>query len=175
MTYPPFENLKDTDDYLFKISLTNDNKLLFRCYNINSLDFKCYELIKTTEEIFNTYEKLRMYEIGSVLFNVLEDRFKRRLRINYNSDSDTISIETNVNETMLNLELKKRDITCLKEYIRLLCHTIKQLKEESEFIKVKKEDINSELVNSKKIPSMLNDIEILKSQIETINFLKCIL
>ena len=130
MTYPPFENLKDTDDYLFKISLTNDNKLLFRCYNINNLDFKCYEVIKTTEEIFNTYEKLRMYEIGSVLFNVLEDRFKRRLRINYNSDSDTISIETNVNETMLNFELKKRDITCLKEYIRLLCHTIKQLKEE---------------------------------------------
>ena len=70
---------------------------------------------------------------------------------------------------MLYFELQKRDITCLKEYIRLLCHTIKQLKEESEFIKEKKEDIISELVNAKKIPSILNDIEDLKNQIKSIN------
>jgi len=169
MTYPDFENLKDTNDYLFKLSLTRDNKLLFRCYNINSLDFKCYEVINTTEEIFNTYGRLRLYENGSVLFNVLEDRFKRRRIINYDRESDTISIETNVNETMLKFVLYKRDITCLKEYIRLLCHTIRQLKEDSEFIKAKKEDIVSELVDAKKIPSMLNDIEILKNQIKTIN------
>jgi len=169
MTYPDFGNLKDTNDYLFKLSLTKDNKLLFRCYNINSLDFKCYEVIKTTEEIFNTYERLRLYENGSVLFNVLEDRFRRRRIINYDRESDTISIETNVNETMLKFVLYKRDITCLKEYIRLLCHTIKQLKEDSEFIKTKKENIVSELVDVKKIPSILSDIEILKNQIETIN------
>ena len=169
ISFPDFEKLKDTKDYLFKLSLTKDNKLLFRCYNINSLDFKCYEVIKTTEEIFCTYERLRLYENGSVLYNVLVDRFKRRRIINYDRESDTISIETNVNETMLNFELHKRDITCLKEYIRLLCHTIKQLKEESEFIKEKKEDIVSELVDAKKIPSMLNDIEILKDQIKSIN------
>ena len=155
ISFPDFENLKDTNDYLFKLSLTKDNKLLFRCYNINSLDFKCFEVIKTTEEIFNTYEKLRLYENGSVLYNILVDRFRRRRIINYDRESDTISIETNINETMLNFELKKRDITCIKEYIRLLCHTIKQLKEESEFIKEKKEDIVSELVDAKKIPSML--------------------
>ena len=120
---------------MFKLSLTKDNKLLFRCYNINSLDFKCYEVIKTTEEIFSTYEEMRIFENGSVLFNILENRFKRRRIINYNKESDTISIETNVNETLLYFELQKKDITCLKEYIRLLCHTIKQLKEESEFIK----------------------------------------
>ena len=169
ITFPDFENLKDTNDYLFKLSLTKDDKLLFRCYNVNSLDFKCYEVIKSTEEIFSTYEKLRLYENGSVLYNVLEDRFKRRRIINYDRESDIISIETNVNETMLNFELHKRDITCIKEYIRLLCHTIKQLKEESEFIKEKKEDIITELVNAKKIPSILNDIEDLKNQIKSIN------
>ena len=156
ISFPDFENLRDTNDYLLKLSLTKDNKLLFRCYNINSLDFKCYEVIKTIEEIFNTYEKLRLYENGSVLYNVLADNFERRRIINYDRESDTISIETNINETFLNFELKKRDITCIKEYIRLLCHTIKQLKEESEFIKTKKEDIVSELVDAKKIPSMLN-------------------
>ena len=76
IAFPDFENLKDTNDYLFKLSLTKDNKLLFRCYNINSLDFKCYEVIKTTEEIFSTYEEMRIFENGSVLFNVLENRFK---------------------------------------------------------------------------------------------------
>ena len=155
IAFPDFENLKDTNDYLFKLSLTKDNKLLFRCYNINSLDFKCFEVIKRTEEIFNTYEKMKELETGSILFNVLENRFRRRRIINYDRESDIISIETNVNETMLNFELHKRDITCIKEYIRLLCHTIKQLKEDSEFIKEKKEDMVSELVNAKKIPSML--------------------
>ena len=169
IAFPDFENLKNTNDYLFKFSLTKDNKLLFRCYNINSLDFKCYEVIKTTEEIFNTYEKMKELETGSILFNVLENRFRRRRIINYDRETDTISIETNFEDTMLIFELKKRDITCLKEYIRLLCHTIKQLKEDSEFIKEKKEDMVSELVNAKKIPSMLSDIEILKNQIETIN------
>ena len=169
ISFPDFENLRDTNDYLLKLSLTKDNKLLFRCYNINSLDFKYYEVIKTIEEIFNTYEKLRLYENGSVLYNVLADNFERRRIINYDRESDTISIETNINETFLNFELKKRDITCIKEYIRLLCHTIKQLKEESDFIKTKKEDIVSELVDAKKIPSMLSDIEILKNQVENIN------
>ena len=112
---------------------------------------------------------MRLYENGSVLYNVLVDRFRRRRIINYDRESDTISIETNINETMLNFELHKRDITCLKEYIKLLCHTIKQIKEDSEFIKEKKEDIVSELVDAKKIPSMLNDIEILKDQIKSIN------
>ena len=162
ISFPDFENLKDTDDYLFKLSLTKDNKLLFRCYNINSLDFKCYEVIKRTEEIFKCGNE-------SNLYNVLVDNYKRRCIINYIRESDTISIETNINETMLNIVLYKKDITCQKEYIRLLCHTIKQLKENSEFIKGKKKEIVSELENSKKIPSMLNDIQILKNQIENIN------
>ena len=167
--FPEFENLKNTDEYLLKLSLTKDNKLLFRCYNINSLDFKCYEVIKTKEEIFKTYEALKGLVNEITLYNALEDNFKRRRVINYDRESDTISIETNINETILNFELKKRDITCIKEYIRLLCHTIKQLKEDSESIKEKKKDIIPELVEPKKIQSMLNDIEILKSQIEIIN------
>ena len=167
--FPEFENLKNTDEYLLKLSLTKDNKLLFRCYNINSLDFKCYEVIKTKEEIFKTYEALKGLVNEITLYNALEDNFKRRRVINYDRESDTISIETNINETILNFELKKRDITCQKEYIRLLCHTIKQLKEDSESIKEKKKDIIPELVEPKKIQSMLNDIEILKSQIEIIN------
>ena len=167
--FPEFENLKNTDEYLLKLSLTKDNKLLFRCYNINSLDFKCYELIKTIEEIFKTYETLKGLENGITLYNALEDNFKRRRIIKYDRESDTISIETNINETILNFVLYKRDITCQKEYIRLLCHTIKQLKENSEVIKEKKKDTVPELVNAKKINSMLNDIEILKSQIEIIN------
>ena len=167
--FPEFENLKNTDEYLLKLSLTKDNKLLFRCYNVNSLDFKCFEVIKTKEEIFKTYEALKGLVNEITLYNALEDNFKRRRVINYDRESDTISIETNINETILNFELKKRDITCQKEYIRLLCHTIKQLKEDSESIKEKKKDIIPELVEPKKIQSMLNDIEILKSQIEIIN------
>ena len=166
--FPEFENLKNADEHLLKLSLTKDNKLLFRYYNIKSLDFKCFEVIKTKEEIFKTYEAFKGLVNEITLYNVLEGNFKRRRIINYDRESDTISIETNINETMLKFVLYKRDITCQKEYIRLLCHTIKQLKENSESIKEKNKDFAPELVEPKKMHSMLNDIEILKSQIEII-------
>ena len=72
MTYPDLKNLRDLKDYFFKLSLTNDNKLLFRCYNLISLDCTCYEAVKTADEIFNSFDEMKMYENGSVLFNVLK-------------------------------------------------------------------------------------------------------
>ena len=169
MTYPDLKNLKDLKDYFFKLSLTNDNKLLFRCYNLNSLDCTCYEVVKTVDEIFNSFDEMKMYENGSVLFNVLKKKYIRGPIINYDKKSDTISIETNDNESNIKFELHRESITCIKEYILLLCQTIKQFKKDSEYINKKKEDINSGLINAKKIPSILNDIENLKSEIKSIN------
>jgi hypothetical protein len=169
MTYPDLKNLKDLKNYFFKLSLTNDNNLLFRCYNLNSLDCTCYEVVKTADEIFNSFDEMKMYENGSVLFNVLKKRYSRGPIINYDKKTDTVSIETNDNETKIKFELHRASITCIKEYILLLCQTIKQLKTDSEYLNKKKVDINTGLINAKKIPSILNDIENLKSEIENIN------
>ena len=72
-TYQNYEN------YFLKISLTADGKILFRCYDVTKLDCTCYQVIKSTDEIFNLHEELKMYENGSVLFNVLITKFN----INY--------------------------------------------------------------------------------------------
>ena len=169
MTYPDLKNLKDLKDYFFKLSLTNENKLLFRCYNINNFDCTCYEVVKSADEIFNSFDEMKMYENGSVLFNVLKKRYSRGPIINYDRISDTISIETSDNENKIKFELHRASITCIKEYILLLCQAIKQFKKDSEYINKKKVDINSGIINAKKIPSILNDIENLKSEIQSIN------
>ena len=169
MTYPDLKNLRDLKDYFFKLSLTNDNKLLFRCYNLNSLDCTCYEVVKTADEIFNSFDEMKMYENGSVLYNVLKNRFSRGPIITYDNISDTISIGTNINETTINFVLHRESITCIKEYILLLCQTIKQLKKDSEYINKRKVEINNGIINAKKVPSILNDIHNLKIEIESIN------
>ena len=131
VTYP---NLIDLKDYFLKIALTGDNKILFRCYDINSFDCTCYQLIQSADEIFNLYEDMKIYEIPSVLFNVITKRFSQGYLINYNAESDTISIETKYNynyDIKLNFELHKEIITCIKEYILILCKTIKKLKEDA--------------------------------------------
>ena len=93
---------------------------------------------------------MKMYENGNVLFNVLKKRYSRRPLINYDRISDTISIETSDNENKIKFELHRASITCIKEYILLLCQAIKQFKKDSEYINKKKADINSELINEKK-------------------------
>ena len=47
-------------DYYLKISLTGDNKILFRCYDLKKLDCTCFQLIKSKEEIFDLYEEMSM-------------------------------------------------------------------------------------------------------------------
>ena len=111
-TYQNYEN------YFLKISLTSDGKILFRCYDVTKLDCTCYQVIKSTEEIFNLHEELKMYETGSVLFNVLISKFNINYTLTYNKISDTIIIETIYNDfgsqKKLQFELRKESITCLK-------------------------------------------------------------
>ena len=162
-------------DYFLKIALTGDSKILFRCYDINNLDCTCYQVIKSPEEIFEAYEEMNIYETGSVLFNVITKKFNYDYTIDYDEKSDTITIKNKErypleNSQSLSFELHKESITCLKEYIFLLCQTIKELKDNSKTLKEDtsnlKQDkirINSEL---EKIPNILTDIENLKRRIE---------
>ena len=81
---------------------------------------------------------MKIYETGSVLFNVITKRFSNDYSITYNRFTDTITIENNDRFNYgkkLSFELKKEGITCLKEYIFLLSKTIKQLKEENSNLK----------------------------------------
>ena len=80
-------------DYFLKIALTGDSKILLRCYDINNLDCTCYQTIKSPEDIFDSYEDMKMYENGSVLFNVFTKKFDYDYSINYNKEFDTIVIE----------------------------------------------------------------------------------
>ena len=163
-------------DYFLKISLTGDSQILFRCYDINSLDCMCYQVIKSPEEIFESYEEMKMYETGSVLFNVIAKKLDYDHSITYNKESDTITIETTDRFSYANklkFELHKESITCLKEYILILCQTIKKLKEDSTTLKedtsTLKEEKNRIDEEVKKIPTILSDIERLKKQIDEIN------
>ena len=167
-TYQNYEN------YFLKISLTADSKILFRCYDVTKLDCTCYQVIKSTEEIFNLYEELKMYETGSVLFNVLITKFNINYTLTYNKYSDTIIIETIYNDfdsqKKLQFELRKESITCLKEYIFILCNTIKKLKEDSSSLKNDTSTLKEDKVSLKDDIKKLNDeIENLKNQIIDIN------
>jgi len=163
-------------DYFLKIALTGDSKILFRCYDINNLDCTCYQTIKSPEEIFEVYEEMNIYETGSVLYNVITKKFNYDYTIDYNKESDTITIKNKgryILDKNISFELHKESITCLKEYIFLLCQTIKELKDDSKTLKedtsnLKKDKkrIDSEL---EKIPNILTDIDNLKKQIEEIN------
>ena len=131
---------KRIKDYYLKIALTADNKLLFRCYDMNKLDCYCYQLILSADEIFNLYEDMKIYETSSVLFNVITKRFSYDYSINYDKNFDKINIETDSSsnyESKLKFELHRENITCLKEYIFILCQTIKQLKEDAHILKKK--------------------------------------
>ena len=162
-------------DYFLKISLTGDNQILFRCYDVNSLDCTCYQVIKSPEEIFESYEDMKIYETGSVLFNVISKKFDYDYSISYNDKSDTITIQNigNYYENSLKFELHKESVTCLKEYILILCQTIKKLKEDSSSLKKDTSELKEEKIRIdeevKKIPNILSDIERLKKQIDEIN------
>ena len=162
---------KRIKDYYLKIALTGDNKLLFRCYDMNNLDCNCYQLIKSADEIFELNEDMKMYETSSVLYNVITKRFSYNYSINHDRDSDKIIIEANDKlsyENNIIFELRKESITCLKEYIYILCQTIKQLKEDSLKLKESKNKYDLEYNNIKKIPDLTKDIKELKKQIELI-------
>ena len=138
-------------DYYLKIALTGDNKLLFICYDMNKLDCFCYQLIKSSEEIFDLYEDLKIYETSSVLFNVITKRFNHDYNIIYDKKKDKITIETNGyfnNDSKIDFELYRENITCLKEYIYILCQTIKQLKDDSLILKESKKNM---ILNLKKL------------------------
>ena len=163
-------------DYFLKIALTGDSKILFRCYDINNLDCTCYQTIKSPEEIFEEYEEMNIYETGSVLFNVITKKFNYDYTIDYNKESDTITIKNKERYTFdknISFELHKESITCLKEYIFLLCQTIKELKDDSKTLKEDtsklKEDKNRIDSELEKLPNILTDIDNLKKQIEEIN------
>ena len=163
-------------DYFLKISLTGDSKILFRCYDINNLDCTCYQTIKSPEDIFDLYEDMKMYETGSVLFNVITKKFDYDYSIEYNEKSDTITIQNKDKYYIgdnLKFELQKESITCLKEYILILCQTIKKLKDDSSNLKddtsVLKEDSKRFNLEIEKLPNILADIENLKNRIEEIN------
>ena len=168
-----YQNIKD---YFLKIALTGDGKILFRCYDINNFDCTCFQTIKSPEEIFELYEDMKIYETGSVLYNVITKRFNKDYSINYSQISNIITIQSGDKynyENILKFELQKESVTCMKEYIFLLCQTIKQLKQDSSTLKVdtfdlkeEKRRINKELEN---IPEILDDIKKLKKEIDKIN------
>ena len=163
---------KKIKDYYLKIALTGDNKLLFRCYDMNNLDCNCYQLIKSADEIFDLYEDMKIYETSSVLFNIITKRFTYDYSINYDKNFDKIIIETNSSlnyESKLSFELRKESITCLKEYIFILCQTIKQLKEDASILKESKKNYDSHFKNIKNITSIYDDVQELKKQVQLIN------
>ena len=163
---------KRIKDYYLKIALTGDNKLLFRCYDMNKLDCYCYQLILSADEIFDLYEDMKIYETSSVLFNVITKRFSYDYSINYDKNFDKIIIETNntpIYESKIKLELHRENITCLKEYIFILCQTIKQLKEDASILKESKKKYDSHFKNINKIPSIFDDVKELKTQVQLIN------
>lgn len=174
--YKKKKSYQKIKDYFLKIALTGDSKILFRCYDINNLDCTCYQSIKSPEEIFDSYEDMKIYETGSVLFNVITKKFNYDYSIDYNKEFDIITIENkDINrfnfDKNLKFELHKESITCLKEYIFILCQTIKKLKDDSSNIK---EDIsnikdNNDIFEISKIPNILSEIEKLKKEIEQIN------
>ena len=164
-----FTKLKD---YYLKIALTGDNKLLFRCYDINKLDCCCYQLIKSVDEIFDLYTDMKIYETSSVLFNVITKRFNHDYQINYDKNYDIINIETNDSfnyHSKIKFQLYKEGITCLKEYIYILCQTIKQLKEDASNLKETKSKYNYHIKDITKIPNIYEDVQELKKQVQLIN------
>ena len=158
--------------FFFKIALTGDNKLLFRCYDTNNLDFNCYQSIKSAEEIFDLYQDMEMYETSSVLYNVITGMFDLNCSIEYDKKDDGIIIvETNhffSKKKKINFKLPKEGVTCIKEYINFLCETIRQLKEDSSEFKKTKKSFDSEYNNIKKLPNLLEDVEKLKQEIKSI-------
>ena len=116
---------------------------------------------------------MKIYETSSVLFNILNKRFSKNYIINYNDISDTITVETSdvfSYGTKLSFELHKEGITCLKEYIYILCQNIIKIKEDTESLK---NDTNSlkDYKNEKdsdiqKIPNISEEIENLKKEID---------
>ena len=152
---------KRIKDYYLKIALTGDNKLLFRCYDMNKLDCYCYQLILSADEIFNLYEDMKIYETSSVIFNVITKRFSYDYSINYDKNFDKINIETNSSsnyESTIKFELHRENITCLKEYIFILCQTIKQLKEDASILKESKKKYHKYYIDNPVISFPLQNL-----------------